>query len=98
MMPATIPTDDEPYMSAANVPTTDAPAVLAMVLRVRIAEMVSSTPSIIVLNNSPRLGNFLRMDSISAEVVLKTMASSTEQNAEILMVSMTAITSDVMGV
>ena len=70
----------------ASPPTMVAPKVLAIVFRLRIAELVSSSPSLYFSSFSPRPGWDFFNPSISAVVVLRIMASNTEQRAEITMV------------
>ena len=73
-------------MLTARPPTMVAPSVLAMVFRLRIAELVVSSWVQRVSSISPRAGCTFFRPSISAVVVLRTMASNMEQSAETPMV------------
>lgn len=78
---------DSPRNLSARPPATEAPRVLAMVLRLRMAELVSS----IFLTNfsmrAPFLGYWAFSCSISEAEVLRSMASRREQRAERLRVN-----------
>lgn len=86
-----IPKAPSPKIRVAMPPTMTAPRVLAMVFRVRIAELVSSISSRNFCRSKPTFGfRFLR-DSMSVGVVLRIIASINEQKAEIPSVKPTAM-------
>lgn len=66
----------------ASPPTIVAPSVLAMVLRLSMAELVSSSSTLYFSSFSPRFKCDFLSASISAVVVLKIMASRIEQSAD----------------
>ena len=77
--PVMMPTIAFPHMMTAKPLTRAVPAVLEMVLSVRIAEIVSEMSAFSSSSFAPLRGlRFLR-SSISAVVVLKMSASSNEQ-------------------
>ena len=73
------------------------PKVLAMVLSVRIAEIVSSRPCLSFSSRRPRPGLARLRASISATVVLRMIASASEHANEMLSVRTIARTSQDMG-
>ena len=81
-----------PIIIANCAPASVAPNVLAIVFAVSIAEVVSSMFSTNFSSSSPLLPYFLLSASISTEVVLSTIASSVEQNADTPRVRITIIT------
>jgi hypothetical protein len=84
---------------SARPPTKVAPSVLAIVLRLRIAELVSSISKRYFFKRVPRFGAWFLKFSISAVVILRIIASRTEHNAEIPIVRAMAMTkSEVMPV
>ena len=84
-----------PKEFSAMPPTSVAPSVLAIVLRLRIAELVSSSSFLNFANKFPFLGEEIFKFSISADVTLKIMASSVEQSAEMPIVREIAETSSI---
>lgn len=78
------------HIWTASPPTIVAPNVLAIVFRLRIAELVSSRPSLYFSNLSPLAGCLFFNASISAVVVLRIIASRIEQSAEMPIVKMMA--------
>ena len=81
-----------PNVFSAMPPTSVAPRVFAIVLRLKIAELVSSSSFLNLSSKLPRVGEEIFKSSISAEVMLKIIASKAEQSAEIPMVNETATT------
>lgn len=77
---------DSPKNFKARPPATDAPRVFAMVLRPRMAELVSSRFLISFSRRKPFLGFWILSCSISEVEVLRSMASRSEQKAETLRV------------
>ena len=93
----TTPREASPKICVAMPPTMTAPRVLAMVLRVRIEEIVSSMWSRESSKMCPRRGWRRLRASTSAVVVLRNMASRREQKKETPSVKATARTRTVMG-
>ena len=81
---------------SAKPPTSVAPKVLAIVLRLKIAELVSSSSTLYFSSNLPFFGLFSLRDSISATVMLRIIASSVEQRADIPIVRLIASTSSIV--
>ncbi|CAI8325372.1 MAG: Uncharacterised protein [Bacteroidetes bacterium MED-G17] len=85
-----------PNVFSAKPPTKVAPRVFAIVLRLKIAELVSSNSSLNFSSSLPFLGFFSFSDSISATVMLRIIASSVEQRAEIPIVRLIAEISSIV--
>ena len=75
---------------SAIPPTRVAPKVLAMVFKLKMAELVSSNSFRNFASKLPLRGEVILRFSSSAEVILKIIASRVEQRAEIPMVRDTA--------
>jgi len=84
------PSEGSPKRRVAMPPTVTAPSVLAMVLRVRMEEMVSSMWFRESSKSFPRRGLRSLRASTSAVVVLRNMASRREQKNETPSVKATA--------
>ena len=72
-----------PKAFSASPPTNVAPRVFAMVLRLRMEDIVSSISSRYLSSSLPFREDFFFKDSISTGVMLKIIASKVEQRAEI---------------
>ena len=82
--------------SSATDATHIAPMVLAIVLRVRMEELVSSISCFCFSKSRPRFGWLLVKAWISAVVVLRMKASNSEQKPETIRVKQTGKISDVI--
>ena len=79
-----------PKAFSASPPTSVAPKVFAIVLRLRMEDVVSSISSRYLSSISPFREDFFFKASISAGVMLKIIASKVEQRADIPIVRATA--------